>query len=288
MEAKKTNFQLVNKVLDQLRRDVTDQYGEESIARIKARFGELTAAYGRLWDPTFPAIDYAPADTRYAYVYTYVASHADWVYQALCATSEHVGDVLVEKDRLIVSCLGGGPGSELVGLVQYLSERHSDKLKMVSAYLCDREQAWADCWTEIGAEVEADFNLHVNFQPLDVTKEESWSKQKKFLSADLFLCIFFASEIARLGNQSMPFWNDLNRNAKTGALMVVIDNNSDHFKLFIADAIIRDAWVTVDQRAWDFRPSRNEEKSDLGEHFKEFERHPRMKGNSVLWVLRKV
>ncbi len=77
-------------------------------------------------------------------------------------------------------------------------------MKTVTAYLCDREQAWADCWTEIGEEVPADFHLNVNFQPLDVTNAESWAKQKKYLSADLFLLVYFASEGPQASARKRP------------------------------------------------------------------------------------
>lgn len=206
MKGKKSNFELVNIVLDHLRKDVEQVHGAEGMKLAKAKLAELSAGYGRLLDTTFPPIDYGPPETRLAYVYTYVASHSDWVYQVLSSSEVEIGEFLLDRERLVVTCLGGGPGSEFVGLVQFLAEKDSGALKSVTTYLCDREQAWADCWTEIGPEVDAPFNLSANFQGLDVTDPGSWSKQKKFLSADLFLSVFFASEITRLGDSADAFW----------------------------------------------------------------------------------
>lgn len=287
MSDKKTNFELVNLVLDQLQKDVDSVYGDRGVDIVKAKLAELTAGYKRLLDPSFPKIDYSAPETRLAYVYTYVASHADWVYQVIKSTRKSLGDALLEKERLVVTCLGGGPGSEFVGLVQFLTEEKSESLKSVTTYLCDHEQAWADCWTEIGPEVEATFNLSANFQGLDVTDVASWSKQKKFLSADLFMSVFFASEISRFGNASDQFWAEVSASAKSGAMMLIIDNNGTSFVDYVQKKIIGSAWDVAESGAKDFRPSSHEEKSALGKHLKNFERLPRMKGDSVFWILRK-
>ncbi|MGN6235923.1 hypothetical protein [Dyella sp.] len=287
MTGKKTNFELVNLVLNQLRVDVEKVHGEKTIDVVKSKFNQLSSGYDRLTDPSFPPVDYSLPETRFAYVYTYVASHADWMYQILNLTADALGKPLAAKDRAVVSCLGGGPGSEFVGLVQFLSELENVALKNLTAYLCDREQAWADCWTEIGPEVDVKFNLSANFQALDVTDQHSWSKQKKFLSADLFMSVFFASEITRFGAAADLFWSEIAASAKSGAMMLIIDNNSQPFLDYINEKIIAITWDVLEAGARDFRPSYYEDKTALGEHLKDFKRYPRMKGNSFFWLLRK-
>ncbi len=58
MSDKKTNFELVNLVLDQLQKDVDSVYGDRGVDIVKAKLAELTAGYKRLLDPSFPKIDY--------------------------------------------------------------------------------------------------------------------------------------------------------------------------------------------------------------------------------------
>jgi hypothetical protein len=285
----KTNFQLVKAVLNQLRADVRDAYGDgdKADAAIKKKLSELSSAYTQLSDSEFPPIDYGPPETRFAYVYSYVATHADFVYQMLESTRDSLADDLLKNEKIVVSCLGGGPGSELVGLLQFLIEEDSSSIRTLTAYLCDREQAWADCWTEIGEEVPGALRLNVNFQPLDVTSAESWSKQKKFLSADLFILCYFASEVARLGDAADDFWNELAAKSKSGALMFILDNDHKFFEGFIKEKIRQKAWKLLDGGKKDLTPSTREEKSDLGDHLSRYSRMPKLKGHVAYWVLQR-
>ena len=283
----KTNFQLVKFVLDQLHADVVAEHGKTSAdKRIKAKLQELSAAYERLSDPKFPPIDYAPPETRLAYVYTHVATHADYVYQILNTIDKHLKKTLLKAEKAVITCLGGGPGSELVGLLQYLSEEDS-AIKTLTVYLCDREQAWADCWTEIGEEVPGALHLNTNFQPLDVTNPDSWSKQKKFLSADLFVSSYFASEVARLGDKADAFWKELSAKAQSGAFMLILDNDHSYFSDYVTQKIITKSWDVVVSDTDVLTPSGREQKSDLEGHLVAYDRSPKLRGRIAYWLLKK-
>lgn len=287
MAESQTIFQLVCKVLDQLKADVVDAYGDKADAVIAQRLKTLSAAYGNLKDPDRQPVDYSAPEDRFAYVYRYVGAHSDYVYQVLNRTDKLVGKELANREKIVVTALGGGPGSDLVGLMQYLVECKDCDLETLTAYLCDREQAWADCWTEIGDEVVPDFRLNVNFQPLDVSEPNSWAKQKKFLSADLFLLVYFASEVASLGKQAAPFWIELSGKAKPGAFMIIIDNESEFFNDFIKASIIGAQWEVVDSQADKLTPSYQEQTEDLGEHLKLYGGFPKLRGNLRYWVLKR-
>jgi hypothetical protein len=282
----KTNFQLVRVVLDQLHADVAADHGKNADKVIEGKLKLLSESYTHLTEEDFPPIDYAPAETRFAYVFSYVAANADYVYQILGRTRRKLWKKFDERDKLVVTCLGGGPGSELVGLMQFVAEEDGP-LDFLTAYLLDREQAWADCWTEIGPEVGGGFDLNTPFQSLDVTKPESWAKQKKFLSADLFIMSYFASEIARLGGAADAFWNDLSTKAKPGALMLIMDNDHNFFSDFITKRIISNSWKVLSTECVTITPSNREQKVDLGDYLKRFNRSPRLKGRMVYWVLEK-
>jgi len=286
MTESQTIFQLVRKVLDELRTDVVETYGDKTDEVINKRLEALGAAYGQLRDPKREPVDYSTPEDRFAYVYRYVGAHSDYVYQILNRTGKYLGNHLAAQEKVVVTALGGGPGSDLVGLMRYLVDLEECSLKTVTAYLCDREQAWADCWTEIGEEESPDFKLNVNFQPLDVTDPNSWSKQKKFLSADLFLLVYFASEVASLGEKAKQFWVELATRSKPGALMLVIDNNHDYFTDFITKEVIGNAWKVLTCEVDNLTPSIDERTAHLGEYFKLYG-WPKMKGYIRFWVLQR-
>lgn len=285
-DERKTNFQLVCAVLDELWAEVKQEHGRKAVPVILEKLEALSAAYGDLRNPELPPIDYTTPATRFAYVYAYVATHADYVFQLLNNTRKRLWDSLEGKERLVATCLGGGPGTELVGLLQFLSHEETPP-ETLTVYLCDREQAWADSWTEIGEEVPSALRLNVNFQPLDVTNPKSWSKQKKFLSADLFALVYFVSEVMRMGDAADAFWDELGSKAKSGALMLIADNDHKSFIKYIERNVIGDRWEVLANDSRKLVASFWEEKNDLGRHLEQIGRSPKLKADLVYWVLRK-
>ncbi|MGI9302310.1 MAG: hypothetical protein ACR2RB_06330 [Gammaproteobacteria bacterium] len=136
---------------------------------------------------------------------------------------ESTGAPLFFSDSVRISCVGGGPGSDILAVLKYLSESADvEPVKKLTCYLLDGEQAWADTWAELDDSISGDLNLKTIFQPLDVCEPESWAYQKKFLTADLFTLSYFVSEVHHLDNDGAVshFWATLLDGIKPGALFV--------------------------------------------------------------------
>lgn len=275
----KTIFQLVHKVLSELYEQVKVIHGAAADDKIKAAMEALSKSYGNLTDDKMPPIDYADPTTRLAYVYSYVASHADFVRQILDLTSDVLADELFQQEKLVVSCLGGGPGSELVGMLQHLVSCSTAKVGVLTTYLCDREQAWADSWTEIGQELEANIKLYLAFQKLDVTVPSDWQKQRKFLGADLFIASYFASELWRFQAQAKQFWEEVGANAKKGAKVLFIDNNDSRFIAYVEAIAKENGFEPLARKTMRLTPSFDERTTDLGDFPAKFGRSPKLVGN---------
>lgn len=276
-KATKTIFQLVYKVLSELYEQVKAIHGKAADEKIKAAMTALSTSYSKLTDGKMPPIDYSDPTTRFAYVFKYVASHADYVRQVLDLVSDELSDELLKEEKIVVSCLGGGPGSELVGLLHHVLAAGEAEVEALTCYLCDREQAWADSWTEIGQELDADIKLFVNFQGLDVTKKEDWAKQRKFLSADLFISSYFASEVVRIKDEAADFWKELGSSSKKGAKFLFIDNAHTAFTDYIREIASNSGLETVVVKQVEKTPRWDEQKSDLGEFLERFGQSPKLK-----------
>jgi len=286
--ANKTSFQLVKKVLDELRAEIitvtgTDAGADDAIAKEVKR---LSACYLNLTDPAMPPIDYSHAITRCAYIYSTVVANSDFVYQALRESGDLVASVLLTSERPIVTCIGGGPGSELIGLLRYVFDSNA-KPKSLTCYLCDREQAWADSWTDLGQELDGQWPLFVNFQQLDVLNASTWTKQRKFLSADLFIASYFASEIMRMGNASLPFWHEFFASAKKDALLLVVDFDHVSTESYVASITSTLGWIQIYSKSGRRTLSGFEQKGDLGELLGKFDRSPRTQGSVIVKLFRK-
>ncbi len=276
-KATKTIFQLVYRVLNELYGQVEAIHGAKADAKIAKAMSDLSASYGKFTDTKMPPIDYSDPTTRFAYVFKYVASHADYVRQVLDLVNAGLSEDMVKTKKLVVSCLGGGPGSELVGLLHYILANKNSKIESLTCYLCDREQAWADSWTEIGQELDADIKLFVNFQGLDVTEPEDWAKQRKFLSADLFISNYFASEIVRVKDKAAKFWKEIGASAKKGAKILFVDNNHTVFTDYISELAETNGFKSVVAGLPEMTPRWDEEKSDLHEFLTKFGHSPKLK-----------
>lgn len=258
-------FQLIKQVLDA---EYASIPGTEAArdALINARLKELSQNYRRLAS-TPPTLDYGEPATRLAYVFRYVTSHAHLV----AAEAECCDELreLLARDRVIVSCLGGGPGSDFLGLIKHFMD--TSWTGSLRAYLLDREAGWGDAWSDVGERLEEmPFGVHSHFQQLDVTDSVTWTKQRKYLEANLFTFIYFISEISALGATAEPFFHHLFASAKAGALFLFIDNNADAFVDWFAAIASRHGLELLHARGRDARLPGNEQKVDLEPYLSHF------------------
>jgi hypothetical protein len=279
----KTNFQLIRLVLDELLAQVRAEHGTNAKALLDKRMTSLSASYAGLNQARTPKIDYSDAITRCVYVYKYVASNADYIYQILVGEKK-LAD-LFNSEKLHVTCIGGGPGSDLIGLLKFIL-RQKKSVKKITCYLCDQEQAWADSWTDISDKIESDLQLNANFQALDVTDPKSWQKQRKFLNADLFTLSFFISEVVRFdGPKLQEFWKTLFGEAKSGAYFFFVDNGHTDFTGYFDKLHKAHSIETLASDEFEITPSMHEQTSDLGEYIKIFGEYPRLKQRKLAYRL---
>jgi hypothetical protein len=230
-----TIFELVKLALDELYKEGLAVHAEKLDQKIKEQIIYLSTSYSNLSRTDREPINYKDPSTRFAYVYKYVASHGDYVVQVLEKLRLYLEGPIFKSENIRVSCIGGGPGSDIIAVLKYLHERKSiEPVKKVTCYLLDREQAWADTWTEFGDSLGTELQLSTNFQPLDVTKPESWAQQTKFLEADLFTLSYFVSEVKSLDREGVvtKFWQQLFKKSKSGALFLYDDNGNDDFNSY--------------------------------------------------------
>ncbi len=117
-------------------------------------------------------IDYSDPATRLAYIYKYVTCHSNLVYTRIERLSD-LGD-LFDNDAVRVVCVGGGPGSDFLGILKYCVEYGKNpKLK---CSLFDREIAWGETWEDVDDKISVGDKLHTRtvYQPLDVQDPKTY------------------------------------------------------------------------------------------------------------------
>lgn len=288
-----TLFELVKIVLDELYVEAEEMYGTQVDDKIKARMAYLTAVYYKLSSSEHEPIDYKDPATRFAYVYKYVPAHGDYVFQILNSVRSKIDEPVFFEQDARLSCIGGGPGSDLIGVLKYIDYcNEKEPVRAITAYLLDREQAWSDTWTEVNTKFDLDIKFHSAFQPFDVTLPNSWESQRRFLKADLFTLSYFVSEVMALDEEGKvsKFWNILFTGAKIGAYLLYLDNGHTHFTEYFDERWkAGGGWQIIDSGDnTRFTPSGSEQASEVAEYKGKFGRSPKIQGVVTYRILRKI
>ena len=283
-------FPFLSTVLDEIWNQLpgTDK---DRLAAVRSKESYLHGEYPKLTAPR-TAIDYSDPSTRYAYICCYVASHANMVTQLIGQNPEICK--LFKQDSVKITCLGGGPGSDLLGILKHV-ETSEENMKAAEQdfepvhlkfYLYDGEPAWSDAWGDVDEKISR--NISTYFQHFDVSKPKSYSGNSKYLSSDLFTMVYFVSEVYSCRTLAEPFFRNLFARAKPGALFLFVDNASavffDWFDSLYAgaglDVLKKSDGVTLGLPG-------DEQKSDLKEHFYRISGFPKINGRVAYRVLRK-
>jgi hypothetical protein len=278
----KTLMQLIKMVLDEAYQELPAEEEAEKDRLVKAEIARLTPEYRNLTDQNRPCINYSEPVTRFAYIYKYTVAHADYIRQLIggCPTICN----LFTQSKVDVACLGGGPGSDLLGIMKHmLHVRSKTKFK---CFMFDKERAWGDSWSDVADNLEAPFQVFPIFEQLDVTDSATWSSYQKFLRCDLFTLSFFMSEVWRIRTQAEPFFEHCFTQAKPGGLFLFIDNNSPQFYGWFDRLATKNGMEVVQKRETSLAFSVDEEKTDLGVYYSKFG-WPKRESNVAYRVMRK-
>jgi len=131
-------FPLIELVLDELYSQIP---GPETrkVDEVNSSLAMLSERYRHLVGKD-KAIDYSLPATRLAYIYKYVTCHSNLVYTRIPRSSK-LAD-LFNGGTVRVACLGGGPGSDFLGILKYCME--CGKKPDLKCQLFDREIAWGE------------------------------------------------------------------------------------------------------------------------------------------------
>lgn len=228
-------------VLSQTRNVICDIYGiseGEAFSRVQA-FIEDNSERWRLEDPN---INYEDPFCRMAYLYMNVAVHASLVEEAL-AFYPQVKTLVQERvaagQDIQIAITGGGPGSELLGIVRYIETLRLGQPAHLDLVLVDRIREWDESWhalkTGIDEELKSEYGdnraawpvtISRSFLPLDMTNDQDFTYfATRFRSIDFFLVTYLVSELKGSRTELAGVIRTLMSRARPDALMLFIDRD---------------------------------------------------------------
>lgn len=218
-------FQVVRTVLDATYGEVPGDKNSRDKS-IKAAIGAMSSQYtDNLMEDGGP--DFNDPVTRFGYVLRYVPAHSHWLYD-LAESSPEVLKVL-ENKKVRVTCIGGGPGSDIVGLLKLL-----DELELKCSLFCeliDGCEGWKATWSDLAFQLDLENALHTDYVIHNVGDKDTWSSASNINKADLITLSFFVSEIFHL-EESEEYLTMMLKKAKPAAIVLMNDNRtSDVYNL---------------------------------------------------------
>lgn len=272
-------FQLIRAVLTEAYAAIpgTDIVKDGLIA---GHLKQLAADYRRL--TVNGCLDYSDPARRFAYVFRYTTSHANLVYQRICGSATL--RTMFDRPRVHLACVGGGPGSDFLGVLKYCQRR--GKTPDIKCVLLDRDPTWGESWSDVDDKVGSALKLSTVFNSLDVTKPDQWQTFTKHHHADLFTLIYFVSEVYARRNEAQAYFESLFSNVKQGAVLLFVDNNDSRFVGWFDQLAATHGLQAVENGTEDSRMPLDEDKEDLEPYLTKFG-PPKLKADIAWRVLQK-
>jgi hypothetical protein len=291
MDTQLSNLGMALKCFSVVKKVLSDTYGEISEneesrdRKIALAIEQISETYRNLSE-TGAGPDFQDPVNRFAYVYAYVPVHAHWVSE-LISWSQDAKD-LFKKDKVRIACIGGGPGSDLVGILKYLDERGGEP-PSIFCEIADGCELWKHTWADLAFSLDLSVKLSTDYIIQRVGDTDVWSHPVQFEKSDIISMSFFVSEIAHLGEPAWDYVGAVFEKMKPGAVLLFNDNQNAMYYGKVDD-IARSKGLEVllegkgDRRVYD----RNEKSDELSEFSKKFgDRRPKLTGDVAWRVLRK-
>jgi hypothetical protein len=276
-------MQLIKNVLDDSYSAINAPDDVSKDNQIRKELDNLSSEYRTLVSSASSPIDYSDSVKRFAYIYKYTVAHADYIMQII--EESHELRKQFSNNSIEVTCLGGGPGSDLLGILKYLIRSNAKNLSL-KCYIFDKERSWGDSWSDVASQLSPPFSIFPVFQQMDVTDPTTWSSYQKFLRADLFTLSYFLSEVFKIKNAAEPFFEYCMSHMKTGSMMLFLDNNDSRFRNWFDEMATKHGLVQIQSCERELCFSNDEEKRDLGRYFDKFG-WPKRKSEAAWRVMRK-
>lgn len=256
------------------------------------------------WRQDDPNINYNDPFSRMAYLYMNVAAHAALVERALSSFPEP-GALLQAKiatgEELRICALGGGPGSELLGLVRYIEGlRITGRVAYLDFALIDRVKEWNESWHALKAGVDTYLRsaygddrgrwpvaISRSFLPLDVTSASEFdSFATRFQGVDIFVVCYLVSEVKASAAEFEKVLDLLMQRTTTGALIIFIDRDERQVRELVLQMVQRNEKLAL----LGLRKERGrleEDLDDLGEWYIHIPSLPRKRWLAFFCLARK-
>lgn len=225
-------FETVLKSLDKRGRE---QFGNKWMKEVQGRSKILEESYKILNQIGRDPINYSGLATQAAYVFAYGMPRAYFTDEFLRRHRVRQQSPLFDQGDLRVVSFGGGPASELVGLLNYLNDnQQGERVTHVSHRIYDKDGDWNVVGVKLAASAQGIITTKIRYSQLDLADSDATGRVE-LNNANLIVFSYVMSELCTLENRQDIALN-VNRmlgTMKSGTKMLFVDSKvTDFIKYF--------------------------------------------------------
>lgn len=224
-------FELLLARLDEQGRDEDEDGWDDEVAD---RLEALRDAYDNLTVQDRDEIEYDDLATQAAYVFAYAIGRAEFTYQLLVRHRAKLGRPLFKNPAARITSLGGGPGSEIAGIVKYLLDpQNGENVTSIKYWVFDKDAAWEDTCQALVESLGQYIPVELVFDNLDLCDQKACRKIS-LEGDDLLILSFVISELCALKNRddAEESLRSLFKTIDNGSIIFYNDSNASSFYYF--------------------------------------------------------
>ena len=184
-------------------------------------FGDMQSKYFSKTDNP----DYSSPLHKFCYLFKYTIANGYYVFRTLKLAREKARKDLFPPQGMRIACIGGGPGSEIVGVARYLREIEPHHRSVPLEFVVfDRERTWETVGKKVVECLSDCPNISVVFIEMDATDPSSYTRVD-FSRFGIVVSSFFLSETRkqRIATVTRKFWRYMLGSLSRGTWLVAVD-----------------------------------------------------------------
>ena len=202
------------------------RFGDQWVQKLERRRAKMEGAYATLFETDRDPIPYLSLSAQTVYVFAYAPARAEYTRQFLLRHRKAFGKPLFDDKHVRVVSFGGGPASELVGLVRYLEDETTDEpVEAIEYVIYDKDGEWDTVATRITANLETDISVTISYDQVDAASRQKMGRID-LSEVDMVIFSYLMSELAKVGpkDQISENFRSTLAEMKIGSKILFIDN----------------------------------------------------------------
>jgi hypothetical protein len=198
-----------------------DSHGANFVQVATAQFSDMQQKYYSAVDNP----DYGSIVKQFCYLYKYSVPHGYYIYVALKNLRPKIKPSIFSRSPTRIACVGGGPGTEIIGLSRYFREIEAENIgNRVEVTIFDKEPSWESACRQVLNCVAPGIEIKLTFVQFDATDPATY-QNLNFSGFHLVMANFFASEIrkAKIVGASKAFWQHMFGSMGAGKIFLAVD-----------------------------------------------------------------